>query len=196
MQSHFIVLEGPDGSGTTYHSNRLTEALRSKGYDVLHTFEPSEGAIGHFICDKLSERCVLPGEALQLLFCADRAQHLASVISPALEQEVTVVCDRYSPSTIVYGAAQGIDRGWLISMNEHFRRPDVTIVLLPPFEVCMERIRSRKENDFFEEESFQRKVYDEYKRYVQEHPDVHVIDSDGEKDEVHLQIMDILNVLK
>lgn len=193
MQSHFIVLEGPDGSGTTYHSNRVAEALRAEGYDVLHTFEPSEGAIGHFIGDKLSKGDGLPGEALQLLFCADRAEHIMSVITPALAQGTTVVCDRYSPSTIVYGAAQGIDREWLISMNEHFRRPDATVVLLPPFEVCMERIRSRKENDFFEEESFQRKVYDEYKRYVQEHPDVHVIDSNGEKDEVNAMIMRLLS---
>ncbi len=92
----FIVLEGPDGGGTTTHSARLAQHLRAAGTDVLLTAEPSDGSIGTHISSILDEHRPMPADALQLLFCADRAQHLAQVIEPALREGKTVICDRYA----------------------------------------------------------------------------------------------------
>ncbi len=113
-----IILEGPDGSGTTTHSALLAETLRKEGRDVLLTCEPTDGPIGRFIRGELSKEKIDSPAALQLLFTADRAWHVDTVIRPALEAGKTVITDRFSLSTIVYGEALGIDKEWLESMNK------------------------------------------------------------------------------
>lgn len=188
--ARFIVLEGPDGAGTTYHSRKLAQALQAAGEAVLLTSEPSRGRIGSFIQECIKESSdTLPAAALQLLFCADRAHHLATVIEPALQEGATVICDRYVPSTIVYGVAQGLEAGWLADINRNFREPDEILLLLPPLDVCRERLKRRAESDIFENEAFQRRVFGEYERFAKEHPSVKVIDTRGEKEAVSEQIL-------
>ena len=180
----FILLEGPDGSGTTTHATLLSDALRGDGDDVVQTAEPTDGPVGAMIRNWLRTSTAfpdaerqLPPDALQLLFIADRAQHVAQVINPALSRGQTVVCDRYTPSTIAYGAALGLDEAWLESCNARFVRPTVSILLLPPVEVCLERLRGRATTDALEREETQRKVHAAYLRYAKRHPDTIVIDS-------------------
>lgn len=162
MAGHFIVLEGPDGGGTTRQSAFLAENLRQRGEDVVLTAEPTDGKIGRDIRQILSTKPLPPADALQLLFCADRAEHVANVILPALEAGQTVISDRYALSTIVYGGALGVDTSWLEEINRHFPTPDLTLLTLPPFEICCERIAKRSAQDEFEATDFQRKVYDAY----------------------------------
>src|SRR5688500_15875611 len=88
----FIVLEGLDGAGTTTQLGRLAEALRARGQRVHTTCEPSTGPIGALIRQALTGRLGLPGgrgplddATLALLFAADRTDHLAAEIMPALE---------------------------------------------------------------------------------------------------------------
>lgn len=157
-----LVLEGPDGAGTTKHSALLAERLRKQGRDVVLTAEPTDGPIGEQIRAMLKGNHLPDAKALQLLFCADRADHVARVIQPALDAGKTVITDRYSLSTIVYGAAQGLDTGWLQSVNAAFPKPDLMFLLLPPFAVCAERIGRRATKDQFEVDAFQKKVYAEY----------------------------------
>jgi dTMP kinase len=159
----FIVLEGPDGSGTTKHTELLTERIRQEmALEVVQTAEPTSGAIGKMTRTLLHGNSMPQADSVQLLFCADRAEHVAAEILPALERGAVVVCDRYTLSTIVYGTAQGLDHAWLTAVNAHFPQPDITIVALPPFDVCMERTGRRAQRDQFEEESFQQRVYKEY----------------------------------
>ncbi len=178
----FIVFEGPDGSGTTRHSGVLAERLRQNGKTVVLTAEPTESPIGQEIRGLLNGATLPSADAVQLLFCADRADHVATVIGPALQEGKTVICDRYVLSTIVYGAAQGVDRGWLAEINAKFPKPDLLFIMLPPFDVCMERIRRREQTDQFEMENLQRRVYENYKSV--EDPSVMFIDTSGDKDEV------------
>jgi len=177
MSGRFIVLEGPDGSGTTMHVALLTERLRNSGVDVVQTCEPTNGPIGRFIRENLKQQKLSP-EALQLLFTADRAEHIQKDLLPALERGATVISDRYWLSTVVYGEALGIPTDGLGYMNKTFRQPDVQVVLLPPFEVCQERLGQRQERDILEGDSLQKKVYDAYVKYAV-HYGIPVIDSSG-----------------
>lgn len=162
MSGRFIVLEGPDGSGTTSHSKALVEHLQKRGLNAMHTFEATDGPIGTFIRTKLKEGG-LPGNAMQLLFTADRAWHEQAVLKPAMEADKIIVCDRYALSTIVYGTAFGFDPQWLMAMNAPFMMPDLELLALPPFETCMERLGLRDKDSFESDDSLQKKVYELYK---------------------------------
>jgi dTMP kinase len=188
MRGTFIVIEGPDGSGTTHQSEWLAERLHKDGRDVLLTAEPSDGTIGAFVRRALKEGEAISPEAMQLLFTADRAQHIETVIEPALSAGKTVICDRYIPSTLIYGQAQGLPLNWLQSLNKIFIQPDVLILTLPPFEICMERIGRRPSKDMFEQEAFQRKVYEGYARFARESSSAITVDTSGEKEKTAEQV--------
>ena len=177
-----IVLEGPDGAGTTKHSKLLAERLSREGHDVVLTAEPTDGPIGLQIRSMLKGDHLPDAATVQLLFCADRADHVARVIAPALAAGKTVITDRYALSTIVYGAAQGLDRDWLQSINDAFPKPDVIFLLLPPYEVCAERVGRRATKDQFEVDAFQRKVYAEYEKARSK--GMIMVDTSGDMEEV------------
>ncbi len=176
----FIVLEGPDGAGTTLHSKLLAEKLVSEGKKVILTAEPTDGSIGTWIRSELSKGS-LPASALQLLFCADRAEHVQKVIEPALQEGTFVISDRYTLSTIAYGEIFGVDREWLKGINQAFRKPDLTILALPPISVCIERLNRREKRDMFEKEELQQKIHSAYKTLAAEDPSIKVIDTSGDK---------------
>ena len=182
-----IVLEGPDGAGTTRHSKLLAERLIKEGHDVILTAEPTTGPIGTKIRAMLQGKDAPDAMTIQLLFCADRADHTAQIIRPALDAGKIVITDRYTLSTIVYGAAQGLDGAWLVSVNDAFPKPDQTFLLLPPYEVCAERVGRRATKDQFEVDVFQRKVYALYEKACQ--PNIIKIDTSGKSEEVAEEIL-------
>jgi dTMP kinase len=136
----FIVLEGADGSGKSTQVARLAERLRAGGVTVVETFEPGATTLGARI-----RALVLDGPSASvggaapdatteaLLMAADRAQHVAEVVRPALDRGDWVVCDRFVPSSLVYqGVARelGVDavaatNAWATGGLE----PDVIVVL-------------------------------------------------------------------
>lgn len=178
MKTRFIVLEGPDGAGTTSHAEALARHVSAAGYDVLRTFEATDGPIGTFIREALKTN-ELPGAAIQLLFTADRAWHLERVVQPALGRGAVVICDRYALSTVIYGAAQGMDRSWLQLVNKNFIQPDLQLLALPPFETCMERLGLRDKDAFEADDSLQRRVYDLYAAEATTMPGIDVFDTSG-----------------
>lgn len=191
MQGKLIVLEGPDGAGTTKHTELLCDRFAAENLPFLRTEEPTGGSMGKLIRTILSQKPLPPSEAIQLLFCADRADHVKSVIEPALAEGKHVICDRYALSTVIYGAAAGVDGEWLAAVNAHFPKPDITIVTLPSFEVCCERLGRRSENDEFEKKDFQKSVYDLYANAKE--PDLFFVDTDGEKDVVAQTVWEIVS---
>jgi dTMP kinase len=180
MNGCFIVIEGPDGSGTTTHAALLAQRLRDDGFDVLETAEPSNGAIGTFIRGEL-HRGAIPSDALQMLFSADRAWHVAETILPALNKGKIIVCDRYIASTLIYGEALDLDQSWLESMNKNFIQPSIELLALPSFEVCAERLGLRKTKDMLEGRTLQKKVYDGYVSYAKQHSVVSIVDTGVER---------------
>ena len=198
MSSHrssagrFIVIDGPDGSGTTTHARLLSEALTREGRSCLLTTEPSDGPIGRFVRDLLHAGDPVAPDALQLLFVADRAWHVRDVIAPALARGKTVICDRYIASTIAYGESLGLDVSWLKELNKNFIHPDRSIFLLPPIAVCLQRLAKRERHDALELQELQERVHASYQRYAQQHPEILAIDSSGTKDAVAAQILEAL----
>lgn len=184
MPGTFIVLEGPDGAGTTKHSVLLEHRMKNEGRTVLRTFEPTDGPIGSAIRLDLLNHPSSSAEELQRKFCEDRAWHLREVIEPALARGATVICDRYFHSTIAYGLALGIERTMLDDMNNKFIRPDVTLFLLPSFSVLQERMARRERTDAMEKDELQRQVYANYQSLAKEDPSIIVIDTSGELDAV------------
>lgn len=108
MTGRFVVLEGGDGSGKSTQCARLVATLRERGLDVVATVEPGGTALGRELRRLLLDGAAPDARAEALLMAADRAEHVASVVRPALARGAWVVSDRHVPSSLVY---QGVVRG-------------------------------------------------------------------------------------
>lgn len=181
MHGTFIVIEGPDGAGTTLHAKLLAERLVQEGRKVLLTAEPTGNPVGTWIRTILRGRELLPADALQLLFCADRACHIDQHIRPALQEGTIVISDRYALSTVAYGTVQGLDTQWLKDINAGFLQPDCTVLALPPIGVALERLGRRETHDIFEQRDVQERLHDVYRALAAEDPSIKIIDTSGPK---------------
>ncbi len=144
----FITLEGPDGSGKSMQVPALSEFIRSLGYQVLTTREPGGTFIGDQIREvimRMDNTSMNPRTEI-LLFCAARAQIVAEIIRPQLEQGVVVISDRYADSTLAYqGYGHGIDLSILrqiLSFATGGLIPDLTLL----FDVDVETGLSRRQS--------------------------------------------------
>jgi len=153
----FITFEGIDGTGKSSVCKAVFKELVDQGYMVLHTLEPSDGWLGKIVRESYKMDISPFSEAM--LFCADRAQHTKQ-INAWIEEGCHVLCDRYVDSTIAYQSAllkpyfkkKGSDiMGWLEEVNRpYIRIPDMTVLLICPPEVCLERIGERGDTSKFE----------------------------------------------
>jgi dTMP kinase len=194
----FITLEGPEGSGKSTHASRLAEYLRSKGRNVLLTREPGGTSIGDQIRAILNDHAnaEMQARAEILLFCASRAQLVSQMIRPHLAGGGTVVCDRYSDSTLAYqGYGRGLELKILRSISDFASDrlvPDLTLLLDLPVEVGLAR-RRRSDSDWnrldAQEIEFHRKVRGGYLQLVRKDPRRWaVIDADRPEEDVWGQI--------
>ena len=106
--SVFVVLEGGDGCGKSTQVARLVSRVRQLGREVVATREPGATEAGAAIRSLVLGGGDLDARTEALLIAADRAEHVARVIRPALERGAVVVSDRYVPSSLAY---QGVARG-------------------------------------------------------------------------------------
>ena len=146
----FVTFEGGEGGGKSTQLRRLAEALRAKGEAVVTTREPG-GAPGAEEIRRLlveGEPGRWPAEAEALLHFAARAEHLHTVIRPALAQGQWVLCDRFADSTIAYqGYGQGLDLPWLWTLRARVvgaTEPGLTLVLDLPVETGLGRAREQQ----------------------------------------------------
>jgi dTMP kinase len=131
----FVCFEGGEGSGKSTQARVLAERLRAEGYAVLLTFEPGDTPVG-----KELRRIVLSPETGRLshrtealLYAADKAEHVDTVVQPALDRGEVVITDRYVDTTLAY---QGAGRELRVEEVEavarwatHGLRPDLTVVM-------------------------------------------------------------------
>jgi dTMP kinase len=154
----FVAFEGGEGSGKSTQVALLAERLRAAGRGVVVTHEPGATAVGERIRDLvLHDAQQLTPRAEALLFAADRAHHVDTVIKPALECGDVVVTDRYVDSSLAY---QGVGRGLPIDAVRRISRwatgglrPDLTVLLDLPAEEGLARMRGRGAADKLEQES-------------------------------------------
>lgn len=143
----FITLEGGDGAGKSTQAGLLAAWLESLGREVVRTREPGGTALGAEIRALLlhggeSIGAVDP-RAEALLYAADRAQHIATVVRPALERGAVVVQDRYIDSSLAYqGAGRPLDPGEIRRLSEWATDglwPHLTVLLDVPHEAAIAR---------------------------------------------------------
>ena len=130
----FITLEGGDGSGKTTQAELLREWLSGEGRTVLRTREPGGTEVGVEIREiVLHHRGDISPRAEALLYAADRAHHVATVVRPALERGEVVIQDRYIDSSVAYqGVGRVLDPEAVRSLSEWATEglaPDLTILL-------------------------------------------------------------------
>jgi dTMP kinase len=149
----FLTLEGVDGAGKSTHVQWLVDTLRTKGVEVLSTREPGGTAIG----EKLRELLLHEPMGLEcetLMMFAARAEHLRTVIEPALAKGQWVVCDRFTDATFAYqggGRELGYERVAILEKWVHPDiQPDRTWLFDVPLSVARERLNRTREQDRFE----------------------------------------------
>lgn len=151
QRGRFITFEGIDGCGKTTQLRVLAAWLRERGQDVVETVEPGGTSIGRQIRKILLDpvNADLQPRAELLLYFASRAQNVDEVIRPALEEGRTVLCDRFTDSTLVYqGCGRGLDTEVVRDLDRIACRglkPDVTILIDIDVETSLARARRRNE---------------------------------------------------
>ena len=162
---NFITFEGIDGSGKSTVSKLVFEKLKSEGYDVVLTFEPTDSWIG-----KMVQKCIESDSdpfVTAFTFIADRIEHCKQ-IQKWLDQDKIVICDRYAESTYAYQGAQMEDlindpMRWLQEMSKgRIITPDRTFVFVIDPEDSLGRIQNRDKLIPFEKKKFLTKVHKNY----------------------------------
>lgn len=162
---HFITFEGIDGSGKSTVSKIVFKKLKEQGYNVIHTFEPTDSWIGKIVQQNIKTQSD-PFETT-FTFIADRVDHCKR-IRKWLDKEKIVLCDRYAESTYAYQAAQMenmIDKPmkWLKELSKDLIiMPDRTFLFVIKPKDALARIKHRDELIPFEKIDFLLKVHKNY----------------------------------
>lgn len=185
----FVAFEGGDGGGKTTQIQRLTLWLRARGHVPLVTREPGGTAVGLAIRQLLLHGEDLSDRAEALLFAADRAHHVDTVIRPAVAAGQVVLTDRYLDSSVAYqGAGRALKSDEILALSLWAARgllPDLTVLL----DVAPARGRARREGRpdrvESEPEDFHLRVREHFLRLAADDPDRYlVVDAELPVDEV------------
>lgn len=154
MAGFFITFEGDDGAGKSTQVHELAKSLRERGYEVIVSREPGGTELGGQIRAALLHGGEVMPRAEALLFAADRAQHVAAKIRPALARGAIVISDRYFDSSVAYqGGARQIDPREIRELSLWATEgliPQLTVLLDVP--VAQSELRVGGEQDRMESE--------------------------------------------
>jgi dTMP kinase len=161
MSGRLIAFEGGEGSGKSTQAARLAERL-----GAVSTFEPGDTPLGSSVRELLLDRATLEitPRAEALLMAADRAQHVAEVIRPALATGRTVVTDRYIGSSIAYqGYGRQLDPVEIANLSAWATDelwPDLVLLLVVPQSVSSDRTGGARDRLEAAGDAFHRRVHD------------------------------------
>ncbi len=195
----FITIEGPDKAGKTTQIKLLKKYAEDRGLNWVFTRNPGATSLGSRLRDiVLDNKEVISDKAELMLYLADRADHVATLLKPALAEGKLVICDRFTDSTEAYqGYGRGIDIKTIKMMNAlvcEGVEPDLTIMLMVS---DTEALKRTKETDRLESENklFFIRVRNGYKTIARENPTrVRMIEVDGlSEEDLHAQIIGLIN---
>ena len=161
MTGRLIAFEGGEGSGKSTQAAILAERL-----GALRTFEPGDTPLGASVRELLLDRATLEitPRAEALLMAADRAQHVAEVIRPALAAGRSVITDRYIPSSVAYqGYGRQLDPVEIANLSGWATEelwPDLVVLLEVPLSVSLERTGGARDRLEAAGSDFHRRVHD------------------------------------
>ncbi len=196
----FITFEGGEGSGKSTVAERAVTRLHEQGHDALLTREPEGTELGRhmwaFFRDLAAAGKTMTAEAELFLFAAARAEHVRTVVAPALESGRVVLCDRFADSTTAYqGYGRGVDLTAVEAANLAAcdgLLPDLTLVLDVPVTEGLRRARAleadeakRPDSIGSESRAFHDRVREGFLAIAKAHPErATVVDASGSLDGV------------
>lgn len=159
QRGFLLVLEGIDGSGKSTLIRQLAAWLRESGREVVMSREPTDGPHGTALRQSAKTGRLSIHDEFEL-FLKDRAEHVNTLIAPAIERGAVVILDRYYFSTAAYQGARGLDPAGIIEANEKFAPvPDLVLLLdLDPAAGAARITRRGDVLDDFEALDYQREV--------------------------------------
>lgn len=197
----FITVEGGEGAGKSSNLAFIRDLLEQSGRQVVFTREPGGTALGEDIRELLlgHKHTGMAGDTELLLMFAARAEHLARIIVPALNDGKWVLCDRFTDASYAYqGGGRGIDMSRIKALETWVQqglRPDLTLLLDLPVETGLERAGQRSEPDRFESEqqAFFERVRQVYVDIAEQEPErVCMVDASCPLPQVQQQIRDVM----
>lgn len=198
MRGRLITLEGIDGAGKSTQIDVIADRLRAHGADLIVTREPGGTALGEALRDLVLHRPMTPHAETLLVFAA-RAEHVATVVEPALAAGRWVLCDRFTDATFAYqGGGRGVAEDDIAVLERwvHPRvQPDLTLLFDVPPGVAAQRLASARTADRFEREQteFFTRVRGVYAARARRYPDrFAVIDGTLDATAVRRQVLDTL----
>ncbi len=194
-RGRLIAFEGGEGAGKSTQLRLAAAALRARGITVVETREPGGTPLGAELRRLLMHTREAPPSPVAelLLYLADRAQHVADVIRPAIERGDVVLTDRFSASTIAYqGYGRQLDLDAVVRLDAVARQgvePALTILLDCPVTLGLGRARG---TDRFHDEdvAFHERVRDAFQSFARADPARYrVIDATQPAEQVHAQVL-------
>ena len=192
----FIAFEGMDGSGKSTQARLLYKRMVAQNAKVELTMEPTDGKIGDIMKVLIGGQNVSVDPAtLQLLFIADRSDHVHKFIKPNLDAGKIVITDRYLISTIAYGMSFNLSEEWLRNANGIFPYPDYNLIIDVDSDVALKRVSKRNNGkSYFERKDFLDTIRENYKILASKNKNCYIIDRNNSEEEVSKAINSILKI--
>ena len=197
----FITFEGVDGCGKTTQIKLLREYFEKQGKTVLLTREPGAKGLGV----KLREILLnydgdVSANCESFLFLADRAQHIDTIIKPAVERGEIVLCDRHTDSTVAYqGYGRGVDLEQINMLNNIATsgvKPDLTFIFDIDVDTSMSRVGKEKDRMESAGIEFFKRVREGYIAISKQEPErVKLLNGTDKIEDIHSQILEIIKKL-
>lgn len=173
----FITVEGTDGSGKTTQFRLIRDYLREKGFDIVAVRDPGGTEIGEKIRGIIldPENTEMEDRTELLLYTASRAQLVAQIIRPALDEGKVVVCDRFIDSNVAYqGYGRGQSPQFIFEINNTVTDslcPDLTFFFDIDPKIAITRLQNAADRLEKENIDFHKRVYEGYCKIASENPE-------------------------
>jgi dTMP kinase len=194
----FITFDGTEGGGKTTQINALCQRLQQKNTPFIQTREPGGTALGEQIRHWLLSQAMCSDTELLLIFAA-RAEHIETVIKPALAKGEWVICDRFTDASYAYqGGGRGLDFARIQKLADWVQgdfQPHLTFILDIPVELGLQRAKKRGLPDKFEQETlaFFQRARQVYLDLAKQNPQrCRLIDGCRAESDIRRQIFDAL----